>query len=412
MGRFNGNNSQSTLEQFIERGNFSFNAYGPGLDAPYPQPIKDFNYAERILYGRINKAHDVIFLKKTNLVQIANQSPEGSILRAANFVAEAFSNFVSSFQTEANRGRLDEKDPYIYNIVPTRAYIDSKVLYEEYILSLRNVFIRNFLTKKRRENIINFDSFLKLFFQYIFETAETLPISKTAFIASHIAGPLVSGLCIEIANLDASDDSVKEKFINSPNFEYYKLIARNNGFSIDKQVPWRLIADIASTPMLRVASRYGAPTENKILNILFSRAGGDDLIQIKRMAVDFYNHLVSLEPSMVVPSSLNYSRSCGVQTITRDSMTLEELVTNYNQIFWIDNYINLRYVEQKKPVSEGALIQLKKESADLLQASSPLLAVYHINNTIKTFDNFQGSYARRVLDRQNFENDENLQPTY
>jgi len=35
-----------------------------------------------------------------------------------------------------------------------------------------------------------------------------------------------------------------------------------------------------------------------------------------------------------------------------------------------------------------------------------------INNSIKTFDKFKGSYARRVLDRQNAADGTDVQPTY
>ena len=412
MGRFNGNNRQGTVRQFAERQNFSLNAYGRGENSFHPQPIKDFNFAERVLYGRIDKSHNPIFLKTTNLSPLLNQPSEGPILQAVNFVADAFSKFVLTFESQAIRGRLDENDPYIFNIVPKKAHIGVNGLYQEYMTSLRNVFIYDFLTKERKDSIIDFNSFLKLFFQYILETAETIPITKTSFITSKLAGPLTSGLCIEIADLDASDDSIKEEFITSPNFGHYKLIARNHGFCIDKQAPWRLVADIASVPMLRFSAPYGATNERRVLTNYYSRPGGDDLTNIKRMAIDFYNTLVSLERDIIIPTSFEYLQRCGPKIITRVPMTIGEIITNYSDNFWIDKYIDIRYLEQKKPISSGALEELRKTSKNFFFIAPPLFTIYIINNAIKNFDNFQGSYAKRVLDIQNSETGEHTQPTY
>ena len=412
MGRFNGNNRQRTARQFAERQNFSLNAYGRGENSFHPQPIRDFNFAERVLYGRIDKSHDPIFLKTSNLSPLLGQPTEGNILQAVNFVSDAFAKFVLSFESQAIRGRLDENDEYIFNITPKKSYVEVKQLYQNYMISLRDVFIYNFLTRERKESIIDFNSFLNMFFQYIMETVETLPITKTSFITSKLAGPLISGLCIEIANLDASDDSIKEEFINSPNFGQYKLIARNHGFSIDKQVPWRLVADIASPAMLRFSAPYGGTTESLVLRNFYSRPGGDDLLNIKRMAIDFYNTLVSLEPEFTVPTSFEELLRCGPKVITRTPVSVDDVLLNYPDNFWIDKYIDIRYIEQKKPISSGALQELKKTSKNFFLIAPPTFTVYHINNTIKTFDNFQGSFARRTLDIQNSETGQNTQPTY
>ena len=136
MGRFNGNNNQGTLRQFVERRNYSVNAYGSGGDELYPRPVRDFNYAERVLYGRINKAHDPIYLKTSNLVPLRDQPSEGASLRAVNFVADAFNTLVVQWAGAAASGKLDLSDPVLSTIVPVRAYRDYDEAYNNYKISL------------------------------------------------------------------------------------------------------------------------------------------------------------------------------------------------------------------------------------------------------------------------------------
>jgi hypothetical protein len=406
MGRFNGNNNQSALRQFIERTNFSVDAYPSDNGEPYARPIKDFNFAERTLYGRIDKLHNPIQLIGTALEPIGEY-------RAVNFVVDAFEDFLTKWQSLATVGKLDESDPMLYEIEPQRAYVDYEQLYANYKISLREAFLQIYLTKERSEAIIDFNSFLKPFFDFLLDLSKTMPITRSAYIPSRYVTPLISGLCIEIGSFDASDDSVKEMFIDSPNFEYYKLTARSRGFSIDKQAPWRLIADIASPQMLRFASRWGQNTEQEILNNFYSRVGATDITELVEIASDTYNELVRRAPVIRTPLSLGcIGSTLQRRYIDRPFLTPAEIRDLYPFEFWLDTYIDIRYNEQKEPISSGALTEMRKVCRDLLQNTTQVYCLTYINNNIKGFDNFRGSYVSRALDRSNADNNTNIQPTH
>ena len=412
MGRFNGNNNQGTLEQFFERSNFSAEAY-PGQSPDFSgRPVRDFNFAERTLYGKIDKLHNPIQLRRENLVPLARQPSDGVELRAVNFVADAFEEFMVEWQGLAARGRLDDADPILYELVPQRAYIDYVQSYTTYKIGLRDAFLQNYLTKERNVSILDFASFLKIFLPYVDELSNTIPITRSAFIPSKFASPLISGLCIEVGKFDASDDSAKETFINSPNFEYYKLAARDKGFSIDKQAPWRLIADIASPQMLRFAGRYGQGTTARILRYYYSRAGGTDIRELIDLAIDVYNVLVSRAPVVRTVTTLACVSDYEQRYLDRTAVMRRDVVADYSLPFWLDKYISIRYNEQRKPLSEGAMMEIKKVVIDLLRDTNEGFCVTYINNNIKTFDNFRGSYAQRALDRRNAADNTTTYPTY
>ena len=76
-------------------------------------------------------------------------------------------------------------------------------------------------------------------------------------------------------------------------------------------------------------------------------------------------------------------------------------------------YIQIRYNEQQGTISEGALREIEKVCDKLLGTSaSEKLCITFINDNIKTFDNFKGSYAQRVVARENRLFGSNVQPSY
>ena len=68
----------------------------------------------------------------------------------------------------------------------------------------------------------------------------------------------MSGLAVEIAAIDASNDDEKiNLFTKSKNWEFYLNACRSYGFMVDQMAPWRLVADIGSSEMIKYARRYG-----------------------------------------------------------------------------------------------------------------------------------------------------------
>tara|TARA_R100000234_G_scaffold49781_1_gene29809 strand:+ start:2556 stop:3809 length:1254 start_codon:yes stop_codon:yes gene_type:complete len=417
MSQFNGNNNQGTLEQFISRRDFSVNAYGrpTSRDMIYPIPVKDFNFAERALYGRIGKMHNPIFLNspRINLRQLTSDDTSGPLVQAVNFVADAFDKFVADWQNANAQGKISQEAEYLVDISPQRGYENYVLKYNNYRVSLKDSFLKTYLTPDRKERIVDLRTFMPIFMDFLIEVARTVPVTSTSYITSKFAGPLISGLAIELATFDASDDSIKERFINSENFEFYKRIAKLNGFSIDKQVPWRLVADIASPEMLKFSINYGQTTENDILRNYYSRAGGTDIKDIRQLALDTYNTLVTQSPVIRQSSSLSDVQRCGQRYIRRSVATINEFVDAFSSQFWIDMYIQIRYNEQQGTISEGALHEIKKVCDKLLGTlASENICITFINDNIKTFDNFKGSYAQRVVARENRLFGSNVQPSY
>ena len=87
-----------------------------------------------------------------------------------------------------------------------------------------------------------------------------------------------SGLAIEIANIDKSNDDMKFLFfLNSKNWDFYLNVAETFGFMVDVDVPWRLVADINSKQMLAYAANYDLDSTEQILRRYFTSAGVEEI---------------------------------------------------------------------------------------------------------------------------------------
>jgi hypothetical protein len=114
----------------------------------------------------------------------------------------------------------------------------------------------------RDKKVTKFEDFLPLFEQFVSNTVPDLPFTKTAFIASKLCNPASSGLIVKIDSSEFGSDKVSyENFINDPNFIFFTRAAQKFGFKVDKNAPFRLVADLGSKAMTEYMMRYPVPPQ-------------------------------------------------------------------------------------------------------------------------------------------------------
>ena len=89
MTKFKGNNYLNTAEKFYQRLSYSHDAFPRGADSLYVKPVRDFYFAERALYGRVNKNHNPIILNASKTKELASSNDSTKPLVAVDFVADA-----------------------------------------------------------------------------------------------------------------------------------------------------------------------------------------------------------------------------------------------------------------------------------------------------------------------------------
>ena len=164
---------------------------------------------------------------------------------ALNFVAQAFTDLRSVFIEKINNSTLDFP-PYMEGLVPAAGFTSFDNLYANWMTycSVKySSFMQNNLT------ITDYDSFLKVMKEQLSKNLRIFPITKSGFCLSSKNDIRTTGLAIDLTNLNPSIDTYKGEIVQSFNFRCFVEEAAKHGFYVDKNVPWRLLANLDSKIM-------------------------------------------------------------------------------------------------------------------------------------------------------------------
>ena len=106
MGDFKGKNKlPSTSRLAFERQKYALNAF-PENGGMGPHQIVDFNFAERTLYGKVDRQHNPVVPIIDYIVPLQNSNNNRKIIMVMNFVAEQFSrSLCKSMPNETDSSR-------------------------------------------------------------------------------------------------------------------------------------------------------------------------------------------------------------------------------------------------------------------------------------------------------------------
>jgi hypothetical protein len=332
--------------------------------------VVDFNLGEKFLYGRVGRDFvPMVALpvksensQRPKFKQFSKTSNVGGTqkMEALSFVVDAFNDLQQQFRKCAAKGQIDPNDKYLSNLVVYKAYQNPTVLFKEYRNGVFNGIAHHF--KNKNTNIMNINDFMAPLSDVIGKIAKTTPYTFPAFIKNRRCPINVSGLVVEIADLRADNDEDKVRlFLNSKNWDFYLNACRSYGFMVDKMCPWRLVADIGSSEMMKYASRYGIGATDAVLSKYYTPAHAIYYSKnhFKRDLVTLYNSCVAKniveceycgDGSIILRQKIptRYSKpSILEQSVARNS--IEEL------------YFHIRINEEEIELSESEIYSLKNE---------------------------------------------------
>ena len=325
---------------------------GISTDLTEIEPL-DFWYG-KLFHGRINLNGDVIYPSETNLKQL----PANDTYWALDFVVDAFAALKDHINQAVSLGLLQPEGELI-QMIPQRGWVSANLDYNIYMERLYNHMVTHWLQKANRNSQIrNFADFLREFLELVDDAAGILPFTKSAHILSNHFSPLSSGLIVEISGASHSVDIVKqEKWTQDPNFLFYRNSAKNHGFLIDKNAPWRLIADINSAPMQEYMKPYGVQGGSDFFDQYYYKSHYYDVDALKIYLVEMYNAYTIAFPQ--VKETRSFLTSAGnfrtvSRLVTRSSIDLEKLNREFPPEYWLKTYYYIRLREMKAPINKVA----------------------------------------------------------
>ena len=393
--------------------------------------LVDFDFVEKILYGKVNQNYTPITILKSSLKTASPSysatSNKSSTQRAINFVMDEFTQMAIQFEKAVATGKISSNEKYLSNLKIYKSYQDPHLKYSEYFDVYSNSIVKSMQEDINLFPFVTFQQFVDRLFPRLQKSLRSFPFTKTGFVKSGYCSQLSSGLALEIADLSYSDDQSKiNHFINSKNWNYFVKTCSSYGFIIDQDIPWRIVADIGNPEFLRL---YGRPyrvvgsNPGTIFNRLYSLTHERYYKSFKFQLLNLYN-LARL--GMVRKESfcnINGSVSTYELSSEYDPFGFEEA---FPEEYFLEIYFKMRFLEE-----EAKFTSYEQETliADLLSFYKPggtkvaggnnlNRCLYYFEFIInKTFD-YRGSASyinKAIKARQEYEEErmlENRQQQY
>ena len=232
---FKGGTTQTLREEYVER--LKYKKY---VDFPGMIDIWYDNHG----YGLLNDHFEpVVTIEDAATSKRFIGYADG--VGALNFVAQAFADLRDRFIEKINNSTL-EYPPYMDGLVPTAGFTSFDALYANW-LTYCSVKYSSYMQSNTL--ISNYSSFLDTMKLELSKNLRKFPITKSGFCLSSKNDIRTTGLAIDLTDLNPAVDTYKGEIVQSFNFRCFVEEATKHGFYVDKNVPWRLLANLDSKMM-------------------------------------------------------------------------------------------------------------------------------------------------------------------
>jgi len=368
--KFEGQNSLDIQKIYEERKKYKEHAF-PITNVE--RPI-DFLY-ENTKYGLKNSENETVYLlvdqsTRSSLKTFPDSSEEGAV-----FFVEMFEKFRKDYLSRTSASALGPI-PGIENLIVKKGLVDFGKRYKNYLNSLKDFILRDFLVDYK---IYNFGDYISAMRRYMKSHLSTFPLTRTGFIDSSNCPVHITGLVADLSTQDASRDAEKVAFMNNPSFSCYCSTAHEYGLIVDKNAPWRLVADLSSDQMKESISKYGPPhlTARNILDFkFFAKPHFDDIHDLQDLFFSIYQEL-----TLEIPFEIDYNKNKRkfVEREPARQWFDEEL---YSFSFWIELLFSIRLIESGVKLSKEEKMKFLKEINDTFTVYGQTASMGHLGKII------------------------------
>ena len=330
------------------------------------RPSIDLWY-DNFFYGKIDDNGLPVYLSENSLKQLPSDE---KTLFALNFVVDAYQDFKEFMLASAKSGKINTDNSQYQNLEPIRAWDSVHNLHYEWVSTFYQSFSTTFVNSARDRQMADFKGYTEVYIDFVNTIIDQFPFTREKWMISGLCPPTVSGLIIEISDRDLhGDDQAKYKYLSDNNFYFVSRAAEQFGFKIDKNAPWRFVADLDSPVMAEYMSRYDYTRENLFQKAYFKTCQYDYDV-FKRYVWSWYNEYITFNPMV---DKIVTDRCTGD---TKSELAMREKVgeSDYNNVFsesyWIRMYAFVRGKEENKKWTQVEFDKLVAKLSEIVKYKS------------------------------------------
>ena len=399
MANFKGKNSiRSTRYLAQQRARYKTEAF-PENGGLGPEQITDFTFAEKVLYGRVDQDLNPVIPLNDFIVPLPS-GDAGNNPSAIDFVADALTEVMLNFRLAVRVRNIPVDDPYLSNIEVFRGYESPIVKYQTHMEEVMSFFNLMFLTGDYLDEVFTIDQYVDALSKFSDQYKAQLPLTLSGFHLSRDSDVFSSGLAFDLSGLAHDvDESKEDLFINNPVFDYYSNVAKQHGFSVSKNVPWVLVADLASPGMKVYKDARGLSNVSSIFSTRYQRTSELDIDLLKDAIFKFYNDFVTSNPYTKILKVCNGKTKSEIRrrtTITRNRM---DSIINDNIILHL--YNSIRNNEEGSPYQKAEMTLMNKNAKKIKDSLDMAAGIGYIVEQYRSIRKFKPGGLNSVIKKQN-----------
>jgi hypothetical protein len=349
------NNDLSLVDKFYWRGVYENYAY--------PEDLIQYSidlWNEDSLYGKVDDNEDAVYLDQSLLRQAPNTNKTVFLL---NFVLTGYYKMTARLNKDFEQNPLAFQGSIYLPFNIQSAFQSPDLIFSEWMNSNFQNFVSVFLSTDDKQKMRNADDFIKYFVKYVEAIGSTYYFTMESLYLSNNTPYAASGLSFELSDNQSYsyDLPKKEEWINDPAFRYINGLANNFGFKVDRNAPWRFIADLNSKAMIENMAEFGYNRED-IYDIAFIDSCSVDYDEFKTMIWKWYYQFFTLNPV------ISYSEKCGERIATkrveRIALSQEEFLGAHDESYWLRLYVYIRSIEVGKNWTQSEFDSVVKKAVE------------------------------------------------
>ena len=403
MARFNGkNDTDQTKNLMAQRNRYNYGAYAKDEDGLDIKPITDFNFAERAYYGRVDSRLNPVYPDNQFVKSIPYVRQPETTPFLMDFVADMFGTLSEKFFRSCKLGQIPQNDPYFTDLVAYNSYVDPAFDYKQYIAAILDNFNNDYLFGGNREkDVKTVEQYVMHLKKYSKELGATFPLTFSGFMLSNQSSIFSSGLAVTIADLPMDVDETKDDlFIRNRSFPLFLNFAKETGFSVNKNVPYMLVADLESPITKKYMAKYLLGSTDSVFGTRYKQTYTSDFDKLLDNIITSYRVFVNKKPY------IKTLKPCDGKTISE--ISYKENINNNvisrlinNNILFIDLYINIRNIEEDNPLNENELMTFSRDMTTYLQRYDRLKVMELINNKFTSVRKFKDGGTFSKINKRN-----------
>ena len=360
-----GNNNLRAQAIFSERQHYSktFPDFGNSIDLH-----------KNSLYGRIDFNFNPVFPSEAFLTVL----PKSNNVFCLNFVADAFNDLRKYVLEIYEKKKITQANTMILQMVqPKFGWTSATAAYHNRVERLYKVLTESYL-KRKEGRVLSFDEFTRSLEDFFIGFKGKFMFTRSGFIMSKAFTHEMTGLVINMKNAGFSNDIEKYRYFKDPNWHFFSKAAKSFGFFVDKNAPWRLVADINSPAMQERMAVFGLTVDNLHQRVYY-RAHRSDLMQFKAYLRQFYKSFTSFRPFDVQ----RVVKSDGTFTENVRKRKIESTFDRPDE-YWLRLFILCKAGEAGIELSPSIVHREVQKTIIIQQQFGEIQAMDHLSSFVKT----------------------------